>query len=599
MMTKELHPDDELLVIASDGIWEFITNQDALQIIDRYKDPLEGCKHVVAEAYKLWMIHDIRTDDITVITIQLNWAENDTHAGGLASHVQGGVPLSPRALQMQHAQVRPVRRGMSKAKRQHLNRLHAAGGGDDGQTPDPPFMLTDHTAAGMTADEADMIHRAVRGNYLFGHLNSNQRASAVSCMEKVKVSVGQVLINQGDGADYYYVACSGEFDVYVQASGDGDGDGGGSGGSGRGELVHTYTCVQDDGNAGGDGGGGNSNSGHRPSFGELGLLHRHKRAATVVCRTGGEVWRMSQHAFRALLLRTEHKELVGVLRRVNILHSLHGNQICSLADLLTEVSYEAGQEIIHEGSVCSDFFIIKTGRVRVDEGEGKGVEKGEGQGKQQVMSLGRYDYFNEQSLAVGSAATNDHTYTASEPTVCLHIERSVLEHHLGHLSDLISDHAAKRMITHHIRSNISTVGGDDVSSLSNIQRMIEIAKLDYGNTQDGAFGMISLSRHTNHPEHLFTIRTVSKRAVTAASQTTEVIQEKEIIKSMDHLPSVFFPDVIATFADDTTLYTLYATLVTFEFASLLAPGKEGTGSSLSEDEARFYTAALVAALQVQ
>lgn len=65
MLSKELHPDDELLIIASDGIWEFITNQEAVDIVDRYEDPLEACKHLVAEAYKMWMIHDVRTDDIT------------------------------------------------------------------------------------------------------------------------------------------------------------------------------------------------------------------------------------------------------------------------------------------------------------------------------------------------------------------------------------------------------------------------------------------------------------------------------------------------------------------------------------------------------
>lgn len=486
----------------------------------------------------------------------MKWQSKTDHSESLPDHVQGGIAASPRTLRLQSQQVRPVRRGMSKAKRKHLEQLHATCDKED----DPPFLISEHQIE-MTDEETDTIRRAVRGNYLFGHLNEAQLAAAISCMEKAKVQEGEIVIKQGDDADYYFVANSGEYDVHIR-------DVMATASDENGELVHTYSCDQ-------------SISGHTPSFGELGLLHKNVRAATVVCKVEGQLWRLSKQAFRNLLLRTEHRALVGVLQRVKILHSLHGNQLCRLADLLTEVPYQQGEKIISEGSVSNDFFIIKTGAVKVLQNE------------KEIMTLKRYDYFNEQSLA--EEAVETHTYIASEATVCLHIERDDFEHLLGHLSDLISDHAAKRIVSHDIRANLVSVDGDDVSSLSFIRRISEL-NTDV-ESSGGGFGFLSLSRHVDHPEHLFAMRTVSKSRVVQLNQLPEVLKEKEIIKSLGHLPSAFFPDVIATFSDKTTLYTLYATLVAFDLNSFISTD-ESAQMVMSEDHARFYVAALFVALQV-
>jgi cGMP-dependent protein kinase len=45
--------------LASDGVWEFLTNQTVTDMILKFDDPLEACRAVVAEAYRLWLQNEV------------------------------------------------------------------------------------------------------------------------------------------------------------------------------------------------------------------------------------------------------------------------------------------------------------------------------------------------------------------------------------------------------------------------------------------------------------------------------------------------------------------------------------------------------------
>ena len=57
LLNKNLTADDKYIIIASDGVWEFLTNQAVVNMVDSFKSPLKACKAVVQEAYKLWLQH--------------------------------------------------------------------------------------------------------------------------------------------------------------------------------------------------------------------------------------------------------------------------------------------------------------------------------------------------------------------------------------------------------------------------------------------------------------------------------------------------------------------------------------------------------------
>lgn len=70
--THSLSPQDRYVVIASDGVFEFITNQEVAQIVGRTKDPQKACQTLVAESYKRWLQNEPRSDDITIIVAEVS-----------------------------------------------------------------------------------------------------------------------------------------------------------------------------------------------------------------------------------------------------------------------------------------------------------------------------------------------------------------------------------------------------------------------------------------------------------------------------------------------------------------------------------------------
>ncbi|KAJ4871894.1 putative protein phosphatase 2C 35 [Raphanus sativus] len=66
-----LSPNHLFFVVASDGIFEFLPSQAVVDMVGRYADPRDGCAAAAAESYKLWLEHENRTDDITIIIVQI------------------------------------------------------------------------------------------------------------------------------------------------------------------------------------------------------------------------------------------------------------------------------------------------------------------------------------------------------------------------------------------------------------------------------------------------------------------------------------------------------------------------------------------------
>mmetsp|Transcript_13813 Transcript_13813/g.15168 ORF Transcript_13813/g.15168 Transcript_13813/m.15168 type:complete len:514 (+) Transcript_13813:48-1589(+) len=109
MLTTNLTKNDEILVIASDGVFEFMTNQAVIDICSQCDNPLEACQKVVKAAYDQWLVYEDRTDDITIICAFL---ECDTP-----------VPTNPEGttaellnLASDTSGLKPVRKGASTNK---------------------------------------------------------------------------------------------------------------------------------------------------------------------------------------------------------------------------------------------------------------------------------------------------------------------------------------------------------------------------------------------------------------------------------------------------------------------------------------------------
>jgi hypothetical protein len=109
-----IKPEDRFAVIASDGVFEFITSQTVVNMIQKHSNKLEAAKQVVAEAYRLWLTFDDRTDDITIIIITFENIRE--HRSFQLTRGMSKALSSDELLRNS----RPVRKVMSRAKRKDI-----------------------------------------------------------------------------------------------------------------------------------------------------------------------------------------------------------------------------------------------------------------------------------------------------------------------------------------------------------------------------------------------------------------------------------------------------------------------------------------------
>ena len=74
-----LNKDTKAIVIASDGVFEFIPSTSVIKAAMATSDPQQSAIALVVESYKLWLQYETRTDDITVIVILIEDFPDETH----------------------------------------------------------------------------------------------------------------------------------------------------------------------------------------------------------------------------------------------------------------------------------------------------------------------------------------------------------------------------------------------------------------------------------------------------------------------------------------------------------------------------------------
>ncbi|XP_028759875.1 probable protein phosphatase 2C 35 isoform X2 [Neltuma alba] len=71
-----LTPNHPFFVVASDGVFEFLSSQTVVDMVASYADPRDACAAIAGESYKLWLDHESRTDDITIIIVHIKSLSN-------------------------------------------------------------------------------------------------------------------------------------------------------------------------------------------------------------------------------------------------------------------------------------------------------------------------------------------------------------------------------------------------------------------------------------------------------------------------------------------------------------------------------------------
>ncbi|KAG9416297.1 WD repeat-containing protein 63 [Aphanomyces cochlioides] len=562
----QLTPHDRYIIIASDGVFEFLTNQAVVDIIKTYTDPLEACEKVVAESYRLWLHYELRTDDITIICIYLEHSATGTpddrgdSAERLASQKASDL-MTTNLLNSRVTEQRPVRRGMSKQKRRDQMKKDMAKMVTD---EDLNYNMSDHIVP-KTKAEMDKILEITQSNWLFKQLNAQQRADVYQVMVRVNVNEGDVVIRQGDPGDRFYCVQSGDYQVAVTSD---------SATGKRQDIVHQYR---------GD---------THPSFGELALMHNAPRSSSVIALTKGVLWAIDCRAFRLVFMKSPTNVIVQTLKKVDVLKSLTTAQVERLATNLTEITFEDGDYILNQGSIGNTFYVIKEGACICTVWD---TEPGtEERRSREVLRLRQHQYFGERALL--NDAPRAANVISVGRTKLLQIGRQAFEEILGPLQQIIDNDRAQREAKHHFQSAVANMrdastATDGASSTlkDDVIRGAVVPKYVAHTMEVGI--LVTYESFSHVP---LTVRTISKKTTKAFNKMEEVMREVNLHKNIRvHCQVATVPALLGTWTDANGLYMAFDSTMVTDFASVMYE----SDTKISEDMVRQYAAQLLVGLE--
>jgi cAMP-dependent protein kinase regulator len=205
------------------------------------------------------------------------------------------------------------------------------------------------------------LEEALRTNVLFAHLEEDERRQVFDAMIEVKFNANDIIIQQGDEGDNFYVVESGECEIWIAKEG---------------YSPLRVSVVREGG-----------------SFGELALIYGTQRAATVKAATDVTLWAIDRVTYRRILMGAtikKRKMYEGFLEKVPILAPLNHWERLTVADALEPELYHDGEVIIRQGERGDSFFIIVDGETKVSQ-----VNE---QGEVEVARLYPSSYFGEIAL---------------------------------------------------------------------------------------------------------------------------------------------------------------------------------------------------------
>ena len=180
LLQKALREQDQFILLASDGVWEYMTNQIVCNMVIGFKDPVEACKAVIASAYGYWLQFEVRTDDITVILAYIDTAEGQAPRppsdAEIAEFEESRATVGTRRVSRNTAtgiesgletveagESRPVGRGPSSAKKKQLG-MKATQEEDIDEKEQGGWKMV---KVDKTPSEIARIQAALKGNFLF------------------------------------------------------------------------------------------------------------------------------------------------------------------------------------------------------------------------------------------------------------------------------------------------------------------------------------------------------------------------------------------------------------------------------------------------
>ncbi|KAL4194085.1 hypothetical protein AMTRI_Chr05g66950 [Amborella trichopoda] len=557
----ELTPDHPFFVIASDGVFEFLSSQTVVDMVAKFKDPRDACAAIVAESYRLWLQYETRTDDITIIVVHINGL-NDVIS--VQESPNTGLNAMEQIIEVNPGSESPSLGWNSRNNRARHDvsraRLRAIESSlENGHVWNPPTF-----SHRKTWEEEAHIERALHDHFLFRKLNDSQRHVLLECMQKIDVQPGEVVVEQGGEGDCFYVVGSGEFEVLASQDDKAEE-------KDMGRVLHRYTSEK------------------LSCFGELALMYNKPLQASVRAVTAGTLWALKREDFRGILV-SEFSKLssLKLLRSVDMFSRLSVLQLSNIGDALSEVSFSDGQAIVDRSVGLSALYFIKEGQVRLTYDANLmtnphvySLHHEQNQSDHECSIVKKEgSYFGEWALL--GEHVDSLSAVAIGNVVCAMITKEKFHSSVGVLPKLFQD--SGKLKDHSLATENVQSADDNAESLSKVQLSdLECESVVYSTD----CSEIVLVRRKGS-ENLLSLKRFSKQRIRRLGREAQVLKEKDLMKSLSH--SACVPQVLCTCADHAYVGVLLNISLTCSLSSILH-------TPLDEPSARFCAASIVVGLE--
>lgn len=229
----------------------------------------------------------------------------------------------------------------------------------------------------------ELIKSAIMANDFLSNMMDGERLQAVvNAMIPQVFKAHNYVIKEGDIGNQFFVSAEGEYDVIKD-----------------GVCIKTF--------------------GPGVVFGELAILYKARRFASIKVTTDAFVWALDRKIFQKIMMKTgsqEREQNIKFLSSVKVLKGVSEDILHKIADLLKREFYATSSTIIRQGDQGDKFYIIRGGSVTVTKRSNTGEVR-------IVGMLKRGEYFGEQALI--NKARRLASIIANEPgTECLTLDRS-------------------------------------------------------------------------------------------------------------------------------------------------------------------------------
>ncbi len=599
---------DKYIVLASDGVFEFLTNRSVADIVMKSESAMHACQLLAKQSYELWLKEEVRTDDITAIVIKIKQPINVVKSGlelmeDSLSAVKSINPLStlsappsPVAVAAPTTPEQEVQKKNPETDSPHVTLIEQK---DEQKVPatsiSPPIVppsqrrrrksvvirsapedsSQDFTKVALVSvpkseEDVAVINAAMGSNFLFMYTSEEQRKIVTDVMQPLSVKAGDFVITQGQtgaASEHFYVVKTGRYEVRV-----------------NGVVVHTYV--------------GDIAQKMHPGFGELSLLYDKPRAASVVALEDAELFSLNRRIFKEVVTSYSDAShiLAKMIRITPALKCLRPDQVQVLSEMLClkEMNCPAESEETFNGLCIIGAGLVKMSNLLATFGSSDSLSASTNVALDDNIFLKAGQCIGTASLLSPQPENGVYKLTMFEPTRLWRCSREEFESTFGAtLQKLQEQYEAEskrqRLPSPTAPTKISHIKFDSLISTTDISRMLN--------------GSINIPTMEKAEPLTVSIRTFVTSEVDSLQRQSAVLNWIQALRllSVDARAAscAFVPKLMSVYSEKNAVYLLYDQAMTCDLRTLICRSDSEAALALDMSVCAVYVmSCIVQALQV-